>query len=450
MKGLKIATIRGVPLKLHWSFLLVLGLIGVAVFYTTQSLGMAGYAVGLITLVFAFVLVHELAHVAVARHYGIPTREITLLPIGGISHMERIPEQPKQEAAISVAGPLVNVFFAIVLAPLVWWFEGGWGAFLQVSLLDPTDPSLLIDIFWLNVIMGAFNLLPAFPLDGGRVLRALLALKLSYLKATKVAADTGRVFGILFGLVGLLVLGNLILAIIGVFVYMGATAEERAATATAVFRRATVKEAMRSDPDAVGPGMDTEELVETSFRTHQTAFPVVDDDDRLVGLVDGGVLSAAAGRSGLTVRDIMHTRLPRLTPEDDLGKAYETFRQGELKAVPVFRKETLEEADEPTEDERALGGPRSGVLDLTETSVGRPAGILTVEDMERAFLYIQHREQYGADTRVASPMGTFGGRKRRIANAPRARHTRTASPDARPASDKPEVWVPVMDEEKKT
>lgn len=436
-KGLVIARIRGVPLKLHWTFLLVVGLIAAAVIFVSGSLVMGLYAVGLILLLFFFVLVHELAHVAVARRYGIPTKEITLLPIGGISHMERIPEAPDQEAKISIAGPLVNVGFALLLAPFVYHFHGGWSAFVSLHLLDLTRPSLFLDLFWLNVIMGAFNLLPAFPLDGGRVLRALLALKMSYVKATKVAADTGKTFAILFGLIGIFV--NFWLVIIAVFVYLGAAGEERAATAQAVFRKAQVKDVMHRDFVMVRPDEPIEAIVERSFQTRQMDFPVA-RSGRLLGFLDRGQLTSAAGQGGLRVEDVMRRDIPQVTPEDDLSVAFRRLQGGSVKALIVVSDDREEVEAIGASAEMLTDNGREG-RDIPKDDEGRRlVGILAVEDMERAYLYISQRESMGADTRVGSPMQMFGGRKRRVPKAGAARVARGHSRDER------EVWVPVMEE----
>lgn len=245
MKGRwKIATVRDVPINIHWTFLLLVGLFALIGWGAEQDLFAAAYTVGLLLTIFFFVLVHELAHVATARKYGVPTREITLHPLGGISMMERMPEKPKQEAAVSAVGPATNIVWALLFAPLVWHFHGA--EFLYTPRLLTLDQlSFLIDLYWINVIMGAFNLLPAFPLDGGRVLRASLAIKMSHVRATKVAADAGRFFGILFVLAAIFLLQfNIFLMLIGVFVYFGASAEERSATTMAVFSGANVRDAI--------------------------------------------------------------------------------------------------------------------------------------------------------------------------------------------------------------
>ncbi len=208
----RIGSIAGIDVNVHWTFLILLGFIALS---GVSSAGVPGAAVEVATvlMLFGIVILHEAGHALAARHFGIGTRDITLYPIGGVARLERMPTRPLQEIVVALAGPAVNVSLAAValgLQPVLAGTDAAWvgSRFLLV-----------------NVGLAMFNLLPAFPLDGGRVLRALLALKTSYVRATGIAARIGRGMAVLFGIAGLFGSPNLLL--IAVFVWMAAGAEER-------------------------------------------------------------------------------------------------------------------------------------------------------------------------------------------------------------------------------
>ena len=206
-------------MKLHVTFLLLLAWIGAA--YYAQG-GTAAAVAGLlfILLIFASVLLHEFGHVLAARRYGIETPDITLLPIGGVARLKRMPDDPKQELVVALAGPAVNVLIAAVLFVVV----GSMAT--PEEMARPGAASLLAQVLTINVVLVLFNLLPAFPMDGGRVLRAFLAMRMSYVRATGIAARVGQGMAFLFGFVGLFI--NPLLIFIAFFVYLGATQEAAA------------------------------------------------------------------------------------------------------------------------------------------------------------------------------------------------------------------------------
>jgi len=226
--SLKLGTISGIRLYLHWTFLILLGAV---FFYDLGGIGLPAAAQRLLFVLalFACIVLHELGHALAARKYGIPTRDITLLPIGGVARLERMPREPKQELWVALAGPLVNVGIAAALFLVLVAIRISGTSFLasQAAFLRP--------LMWINLFLIAFNLLPAFPMDGGRVLRALLAQRLEYVRATRIAARIGQVMAILFILAGLhsLVFAggradghpSPMLALIGVFIFFGARNE---------------------------------------------------------------------------------------------------------------------------------------------------------------------------------------------------------------------------------
>lgn len=204
----------GIDVRVHATFALLFAWFGLTAWSRTGTL--SGVAVGFATIVLLFlcVLLHEYGHALTARRYGIATRDITLLPIGGVAMLERMPEDPRQEIVVALAGPAVNVAIAAVLAGL---------AALDVRLPGGMVETLLAA----NLMLAAFNLLPAFPMDGGRVLRALLAMRFERLAATRAAVRIGQVLALGLGVAGFF--GSPLLILIGVFVWFGAQAELAAA-----------------------------------------------------------------------------------------------------------------------------------------------------------------------------------------------------------------------------
>ena len=217
--SIKLGTFAGIGVYMHWTFLLLVGWIFFMHLGRGQSTAQAAAGVGFIHALFLCVVLHEFGHALTARRYGVKTRDITLLPIGGVARLERIPEKPTQEFWVAIAGPAVNVVIAVALFVVIIAFAQ-LGELFEVQLLKG---SFLVRLMWVNLFLVAFNLLPAFPMDGGRVLRALLATQLGRRRATAIAASVGQGMAIIFGIVGFLY--NPMLIFIAIFVYLGAQAE---------------------------------------------------------------------------------------------------------------------------------------------------------------------------------------------------------------------------------
>ncbi|MBS1873964.1 MAG: site-2 protease family protein [Acidobacteria bacterium] len=223
----KIAKLAGIDVYVHATFLLLLGWVAVA----HRSSGRAALEGVAFTLaIFACVLLHELGHALAARRFGIPTRDITLLPIGGVARLARMPKEPARELVVALAGPAVNVVISVGL--FAWLAAtGGWAPLAQLGVAGgPFLERLAIA----NAGLALFNLIPAFPMDGGRILRALVALRTDYARATRIASRIGQGMAILFGIAGLF--GNPMLLFIALFIWMGAASENRAAQFEAAAR----------------------------------------------------------------------------------------------------------------------------------------------------------------------------------------------------------------------
>jgi Zn-dependent protease len=215
------------------------------------------------------VLLHEYGHALAARKYGIATRDITLLPIGGLARLERMPDKPSQELVVALAGPLVNVIIAAGLF-LGLTLTGTWQ---PLASLTTTSGNLLERLLAVNVFLVLFNLLPAFPMDGGRVLRSLLALQLDYARATRIAARIGQGMAFVFGFIGLFT--NPMLLLIALFVWVGAAQEAAAAEMKASFTGVTVREAMLTDFKVLAPENTLGDATRLILAGSQQDFPVL-------------------------------------------------------------------------------------------------------------------------------------------------------------------------------
>ncbi len=309
--GLKVF---GVPVRFHFTFVLMLiFLLFIGIGEKQSGLYTAIY----IAALFASVLLHELGHTLVARRYGIKTIEIVMFPIGGVSRPERQPK-PREELPISLAGPLVNLLLAIAL--MVWvTAQQGWVAL--ETLREPTDANLAERIAAGNLALFLFNLLPAYPMDGGRILRSLLALRRPVEEATRIAAGAGRGLAILMGLAGLL-WGNFMLMFIALFVYLGAFQEGAAAKGRIFTSGFPVSAAMITDLRTLTHGQTIRDAGQLLLSTSQHDFPVVHGES-VIGLLTRAALVQAMLTEGpdAYVASAMTRDFPRLAPETPLSEA---------------------------------------------------------------------------------------------------------------------------------
>jgi Zn-dependent protease/predicted transcriptional regulator len=274
----KIGRVAGIDIRLHATFLILLGWIVLNHFIHTQSWREALNAAAFTSTIFAIIVLHELGHALAARRFGIRTRDIVLLPMGGVARLDRVPDDPRQELLIAIAGPTINVVLAallFVVVAITWGIAG-------ISQFNFGPQHFLVSLFWVNVMLAAFNMLPAFPMDGGRVLRAMLASRIDYVRATQIAARIGQAAGWLFGLIGLF--GNPFLVFVGLFVWMGADAEANMAQAKQLLADLPISQIMRTNP-AVLKQTDTLGFAAAqALHTGSSDFPVL-DRDTIVGIL---------------------------------------------------------------------------------------------------------------------------------------------------------------------
>lgn len=323
----------GVDVRVHATFFLLLAWVVLSGVVSGQGLAGTVASAAFVLIVFGVVVLHELGHATMAQRFGIATRDITLLPIGGVARLERLPAEPKQELWIALAGPAVNVVLAGMLAVVLLLLRA-----LEVRVDWVRD--VLGQLLWLNVIMAAFNLLPAFPLDGGRVLRALLERRTSRVRATDLAARLGRWLALTLALVGMVTSPMLVL--VALFVWVGGAAEAARVHVDAALYETRVGDAMVSRFETLSPHAPVAIGVEKVIHTPQRVFPVL-DGGRLVGLVDAAALlqRAASGGADDLVGSLCRPISDELGPNDLLQACVDRLEADDDGVLPVLEEGRL-------------------------------------------------------------------------------------------------------------
>jgi Zn-dependent protease len=329
--SIRIATVAGIEVRIHLTFLLLLAFIGIS-YYSVGGKAAALEGVGFILLLFACVLLHEFGHAIAAKAFGIETPDITLLPIGGVARMQRMPDQPWQELIVALAGPLVNVIIAGILFVVIG-LRFDWGQ--AADLADPTG-SLLSKLAMVNVMLVLFNLIPAFPMDGGRVLRSLLAMAIGHARATQIAARIGQGLAFVFGFVGLFI--NPLLIFIALFVYLGATSENAMAQMKEVSTGARVSDAMVTELTCLSESDTIDEAVEALLRTSHQEFPVIDRAGRILGILTRDRMIRALRETGpaTPVVNVMQPCAQAVHPQDHFDAAFHLMQENACPALPVI------------------------------------------------------------------------------------------------------------------
>jgi Zn-dependent protease/predicted transcriptional regulator len=371
----RVGRIAGIGIYVHATFVLLLFWIALVQYRASGRVAAVAPALLFILAVFGIVVLHELGHALAARRYGIGTRDITLLPIGGVARLERMPREPRQELVIALAGPAVNVALAALLFAALAATGG------VPPLGDLTGPSaeaagregptraLLARLLDVNLWLAGFNLIPAFPMDGGRVLRAALAMRSgNYERATAQAARVGRLFALLFGVLGLFVVGNPFLVFIALFVWLGAASEAAAVQAASPLTGVPVERVMMTDVRTLAPADPLERAVRFVLGGFQQDFPVV-EEGRVVGVLTRAGLLRALGQHGesATVASAMHRDFQAASPDDPIEEVLARLQTCGCHTMPVVRGGTLlgllstENVGEFVMVEAALRGARPGL-----------------------------------------------------------------------------------------
>jgi Zn-dependent protease/CBS domain-containing protein len=315
----KIGSAWGIPIELHLTFILLIA----AVFILSYP---QFYAFFLVLFLFVFVVFHELAHSVIARHYGIKVRKIILYPIGGVSEIEEIPENPSVEWRMAIAGPLTSLLTGAVLLGISMLISPQ--IISTVASLTATG-NFLFDLAILNLLLGAFNLIPAFPMDGGRVFRALLAERMKFSDATRYAVYLGRIFGIAMVIAGFIFPSYFLLILVGVFVYIGASEEAEQTIISTKLAGIRVKDVMLTDFGSVNPQQNLSEALEVMFKNRY--------HDALVE------------KEGVFQGVVTWTELMKVKPEQRITL---TVEQMPLKNIHIFQDEAILEANKIMTRER--------------------------------------------------------------------------------------------------
>ena len=343
MKGsLNLGRYFGIPVSIHWSFLLIL------IFFAWRGIssGLSNeatlYFLGFILLLFFCVLLHEFGHALTARRFGIKTHSIVLLPIGGVASLEKMPDKPKEELLVALAGPAVNVVIALLLYP-----------FADMSLLFPDNaeefvmfkaeiPFALTYLFFVNITLVVFNLIPAFPMDGGRVLRALLSFRMPAHKATKVAATIGQIIAVGFILAGLFLPGfNPFIIIIGLFIFLGAKSESDFKQKEFYLKGYKVKDVMLTNFETMQSHQTLDEAVALLLKGQSKDF-LIFDGDNYVGVLDRESLLAGLSEKGKNANVMGVAKLaPIISPQDDLNEVFLQANKSSVKMWPVMEEGKL-------------------------------------------------------------------------------------------------------------
>ncbi|MGL4611435.1 MAG: site-2 protease family protein [Trueperaceae bacterium] len=325
--SINLGKILGIDVKVHVTFFLLLIWFGF-IYYSQGGSAAAIQGLLFITLLFACVLLHEFGHALAARRYGIATKDITLLPIGGVARLQRMPDKPSQELVVALAGPAVNVVIVLVLLILL-------GGVQTLDMTQAENSGLLQQLLSANIWLVLFNLIPAFPMDGGRVLRALLAMRLPYARATQTAATIGQGMAFLFGFLGLFF--NPLLIIIALFIFLGASQEAAVANMRGVMEGLPVSAAMVTEFRTLTPHATLDDAVNALLQTSQHEFPVVDPSG-VRGILTQEVLITALRRDGheTPVANVMTKDLPSVHANTPFDEAFRLMEEHQAKVLPVL------------------------------------------------------------------------------------------------------------------
>jgi len=328
--SLKIGRFSGIDVRMHITFLLLVGYVALIYGRQGQSVSAAVAEMAFILTVFMCVILHEFGHALAARRYGIKTRDIILLPIGGVARLEKMPTNPLHELWISIAGPAVNV---VIAAILFMWIKLS-ASFDPFQVMTVTAGPFFERILAVNLFMIAFNMIPAFPMDGGRVLRAVLAMRSGHCRATQIAASIGQGIAVFFGLIGLFY--NPFLMFIALFVWFGASQEAGAAKLQSAVDGIPVQQAMLTDYKTLDKDDSLDRAVELTLAGSQKDFPVVDN-----GLVEGiltqaDLMKALSDRNRYpTVFSAIQHKVEAVESFDMLDAAFEKLKNCNCHTLPV-------------------------------------------------------------------------------------------------------------------
>ncbi len=336
---LNLGKISGIKISVHWTFILLLFWFVMISWRAGHDVTQSFWSLLFILSIFGCVVLHELGHALTAKRFGCKTQDIILLPIGGIARMEKIPEKPSQELAVAFAGPFVNVLNVLILLPLIRQQLNSDG----LEIVTPTinSSNFLLNLFLVNVSLAVFNLLPAFPMDGGRVLRALLSFWMDRVKATRIAGSIGQLMALGFIMLGLFY--NPFLVFIGLFIIIGAQAEMSYAESKSLLSGYTVHDAMMTEFSILQENDPLSKAVQLILDGQAQDFLVMDDQQRITGTLNRNQIIKVLSTSNdsVTVEHVMNKNIHPLGPDVSLEEVFQVLQKNESSIVPIMTRQKL-------------------------------------------------------------------------------------------------------------
>ncbi|NOK64204.1 MAG: hypothetical protein GFH27_549323n57 [Chloroflexi bacterium AL-W] len=336
----RIGQIAGIDIKVHLTFFLILAF---GAFQFGSQFGVPGALFGVLVMILLFVCVvlHELGHSIVAQRFGIPVREILLLPLGGVALLTRTPSKPMHELLIALAGPLVNVVIAAILFVVLGFKVAllGFDSLTTSLRLEPDLGSLLIWLLYANVMLVVFNMIPAFPLDGGRVLRAVLEMFMTHRRATQIASRTGQVFAVLMAVFAIFI-GNILLILVAAFIFFGAGQENAQTQARTVLTTLRIDDAYNKHALTLTIGDRVSKVVDYILTSYQPDFAVM-QGQQLIGIVTRNdvLRSLSSNTQDLYVTSIMRREIVRVNCGDSLDEVRQKMAESNVRVVAVYEGE---------------------------------------------------------------------------------------------------------------
>ncbi len=338
--NLSLGSVFGIKIKVHWTFIFLIIWIIFSELKHGGNKDSILFNIALVLAVFVCVILHELGHALTAKHFEIETKKITLLPIGGMASLERIPESPKQELLVTLAGPLVNILIALLLYFIIPVKELMHLNFTETfeSLSSFTLQNFLFYLYIVNIALVVFNLIPAFPMDGGRILRALLAIKMNRVKATQIASNIGQFIAVLFLLIGLLY--NPILIFIALVIFLGAYGENKIVQHMAILKGHTAKEALMTNFTTFQPNDTVKDAIKIIISGTENNFVVI-EKDAIKGLLYYQDIIENAKNENVLIKDIMNSSFKTIKSTDDLKTVYQLIHNQKNSFFPVLENGNL-------------------------------------------------------------------------------------------------------------
>jgi len=335
--SLYIGKISGIKIFIHWTFLILIAwIVGMGINRGNNFVQII-YSVGFVLAIFLCVVLHELGHALTAKRFNYITKDIILLPIGGMSRIDELPKDPKQELLVAVAGPLVNIVIAIVLSPFINWSQINASSLNQFTM---NGNNFLLSLFAVNISLAVFNLLPAFPMDGGRVFRALLSIWMDRIRATAIAARTGQFIAILFFFLGLLY--NPFLALIGIFIFIMAKAENDDVKSKYILHNYKVEDAMSHHYYKIEKTATIMDAAKLLIDAESSDF-LITDHEKIIGTLNSDEIIKALVEKGehVNVSEAMNNKVKFVTKDIALDEVMKEFSQNKETVMPVMEKNNL-------------------------------------------------------------------------------------------------------------